>query len=95
MFSPESIVIPPNSQKLLSISIDMEILQPHHYGQLKSCSGLALKHQIYVPAGVIYSDYNGEKKILLYNESSNSYIVNQGSHTVQLVIFELPDCNIT
>ena len=38
-----------------------------HYGRLASKSGLAMKHQIHVGAGVIDPDYIGEVKVLLFN----------------------------
>ena len=45
--SAENVTIPPHSQALIRTMIAMEI-PSSHYGQLKSRSGLALKHNIHV-----------------------------------------------
>ena len=59
--------LPPHSQMLLVTGLSVEIPQMC-FGQLKSRSGLALKHNVHVKAGTIDSDYRGELKVLLSNE---------------------------
>ena len=91
IYSAQSISIPPKSQLLIHTKIAIE-LPDNHYGQLKSRSGLAFKHQIHVQAGVIDSDYRGEVKVLLSNESNIPFQVTTGSRIAQLLILTLPEC---
>ncbi len=60
------------TQHLLHTKLAFEILESH-YGQLKSCSGLDFKNYIQVQAGPIDSDCRGELKVLLSNESDESF----------------------
>ena len=82
--------IPPHSQKLINTGIAVEI-PSGHFGQLKSRSGLALKHNIHVAAGTIDSDYRGELKVLLSNESSVPFEIKKHTRIAQLIIFQLPE----
>ena len=84
LYSSESGVIPPYSQLLVYMNIALE-LPENHYGQLKSRSGLALKHNIHVQAGVIDSDYCGEIKIILSNESSIPFDISKNAKIAQLL----------
>ena len=68
----------------------MEIPQ-QHFGMLKSRSGLALKNNIHVHAGIIDADYRGEIKVLLSNQSHEEFTVHPGMRIGQLIIFKLPD----
>ena len=81
--------IPPHSQMLLATGLCIEIPQTC-FGQLKSRSGLALKHNVHVKAGTIDSDYRGELKVLLSNESSNDFKIPKHTRIAQLIIFEIP-----
>ena len=75
-------------QKLIYTDISMEI-PPGHYGQLKSQSGIALKHRINIGAGVIDSDYRGEVCILLENHDKNDFEIKVGDTRIaQLLILE-------
>lgn len=44
-----------------------------HYGQLKSRSGLCVKHQLNVNAVVIDSDFCGKIEVVLANEPDKDY----------------------
>ena len=93
LYSSESITINPKSQALIKTDIAIQ-LPPNHYGQIKSRSGLALKHRIHVQAGVIDSDYRGNIKILLSNESNIPYRVDLGSRIAQMIVLSLPICTL-
>ena len=93
IFSSEQIVLNPHQQHLVKTDIAVE-LPDHHYGQIKSRSGLAFKHQIHVKAGVIDSDYRGEIKVLLSNESNKSFTVSPGTRIAQMLILQLPTCTL-
>lgn len=57
-------------------------------GQVRSRSGLALKHGVVVfnSPGTIDSDYRGEVKIILMNFGDKDFIINHGDRIAQLVI---------
>lgn len=64
--------------------------------QIRSRSGLALKHGIIVlnAPGTIDSDYRGEIGVVLFNSNKeNSFIVNPGERIAQMVIakYEKPE----
>jgi dUTP pyrophosphatase len=56
--------------------------------QVRSRSGLALKHGIFAlnAPGTIDSDYRGEVKIILANFGKESFEINRGDRIAQLVI---------
>lgn len=82
--SNEDTVIEPHSNKLVSTGISLHV--PDTYvGLLWSRSGLSAKYGIEVGAGCIDSNYRGEVKVLLYNHSDKSFIVNDGDRIAQLL----------
>ena len=89
IYSSENKDIPPNTQSLIHINLAFEIPESY-YGQLKSRSGLAFKHNIHVQAGTIDSDYRGEVKVLLSNESDKTFSVTKGMRIAQIIIYKLP-----
>ncbi len=56
--------------------------------QIRSRSGMTLKHGIVVANGVgtIDSDYRGEIKVILYNQSKHDYTITPGERIAQMVI---------
>ena len=63
----DRVVIEPYTQKLIGTGLSFEISEGY-YLQLKSRSGLAVKQNLHVGAGVIDADYRGEVHILLINQ---------------------------
>jgi dUTP pyrophosphatase len=62
---------------------------PHGYeGQVRSRSGLALKHGVAVlnSPGTIDSDYRGELAVVLVNHGETPFVVSRGMRIAQLVI---------
>lgn len=57
-------------------------------GQVRSRSGLALKHGVIVlnSPGTIDADYRGEIKVILANLSSDDFVISFGMRIAQLVI---------
>ncbi|MEL6711623.1 MAG: dUTP diphosphatase [Pseudomonadota bacterium] len=83
----EKITILPGEKKLISSGIAIEI-PDNCEAQIRSRSGFASKFGIIVlnaPA-TIDSDYRGEIKILLFNCSKESFILEQHMRIAQLVI---------
>ncbi|CAN5512809.1 dUTP diphosphatase [soil metagenome] len=85
--SKEVIHISPGAVSIIPTNIILEI--PSGYeGQVRSRSGLALKHSVAVlnSPGTIDPDYRGEIKVLLINHGTGSFAVNFGDRIAQLVI---------
>ena len=84
-YSPSDYLICPLSQ--IQIPTQIKIRVPlGHCGRLASKSGLAMKHQIHVSAGVIDPDYTGEVKVLLFNVGRHYYLVRRGDPIAQLIL---------
>ncbi len=66
----ENVIIPHNTEKLISTGTYMAIPNGY-YGKIESRSSIASKMNCHVGAGVIDADYRGEIKVLLCNRSSN------------------------
>ena len=76
-YSPSDCLIHPLSQ--VQIPTQIKIRVPlGHYGRLASKSGLAMKNQMHVGAGVIDPDYTGEVKVLLFNAGRHYYLIKEG-----------------
>ena len=56
-----------------------------HYGRIAGFSGLALKREIGVDAGVIDSDFRGIVAVVLFNHSKSPYEVNVGDCIAQMI----------
>jgi dUTP pyrophosphatase len=89
LYSSETVTIPPLSQHLLQTGISMEI-PPHHFGKLEIRSGLAMRNQLDITAGVIDNDYRGEVKIILRNNGNKEFNVKQGDRIAQMLILPQP-----
>ena len=63
-------------------------LPPGYEAQVRTRSGLALKHGITVlnSPGTIDADYRGEIGVLLINLSDRDFVVNDGERIAQMVI---------
>ncbi len=76
--------IPPQSRKAISLGFNIAI-PPGLYGCIAPRSGLALKHNVDVAAGVIDPDYRGEVKVLLVNSSQKQFKIQDGDKIAQLI----------
>lgn len=56
------------------------------YGRMASRSGLSVKNDLEVGAGVIDSDYRGEIKVILRNHSDKDFQIKVGDRVAQLII---------
>ena len=72
------------SQHLVKTDIAVKIPDTH-YGRIAPRSGLALKSQIGVGAGVVDSDYRGEVGVLLINHGSKDFHIQKGDRIAQLI----------
>jgi len=89
LYSSEFRVIPKKKVGLVSTGLAMEI--PFGWkGEIYSRSGLASKG-IWVAnqPGKIDSDYRGEIKVILYNNTHNDFFVNAGDRIAQFEVNEV------
>lgn len=83
----EPLVLKAHQRVLLSTGVAFSIPAGLE-GQVRSRSGLALKHGIAVlnSPGTIDADYRGEIKVILANFSSEDFVITFGMRIAQLVI---------
>lgn len=75
--------------KIKLISTGLFIALPLGYeAQIRSRSGMTLKHGVVVANGIgtIDCDYRGEIQVILINLGENDYIINPGERIAQMVI---------
>ena len=77
-------MIPPNSRKTVGLGFSIAVPEGL-YGRIAPHSGLALKYQIDVAAGVIGPDYRGEVKVLLVNSSQKRFEIKERDGIAQIV----------
>lgn len=83
----EPLVIPPGGIALVPTALAIAL--PDGYeAQIRSRSGLALKHGIFClnSPGTIDSDYRGEIKVILANAGSVAFTIERGMRIAQLVV---------
>ncbi len=83
----EDCAIPPGARQFLPCGFSLAI-PPGYEGQVRSRSGLALKHGVAVlnAPGTIDSDYRGEVGVVLINHGDQPFVVSRGMRIAQLVI---------
>ena len=74
-YSPSDYIMPPCSHLQIPTQIKIPL---GHYGRLASKSGLSMKHQVHVGAGVTDPNYTGEVKVLLINAASCCHYIKRG-----------------
>jgi dUTP pyrophosphatase len=89
--SVEEITIGPGNHAVVDLGFRME-LPPGWEMQVRSRSGLAAKHGIFVlnSPGTIDSGYRGPCKVILQNMQTRSYTVKVGERIAQFVIKRAP-----
>tara|TARA_B100000674_G_scaffold414274_1_gene363105 strand:+ start:157 stop:654 length:498 start_codon:yes stop_codon:yes gene_type:complete len=96
--STDTVIIPPHSNAVVGTGIRLELPQ-HMYATIESRSGLAFAkgpirdgHQTHrgVTAfrGIIDSDYRGEIKVLLFNNSPETATIIKGSRVAQMIFHQ-------
>ncbi len=79
--------IAPGARQFVPCGFSLAI-PPGYEGQVRSRSGLALKHGIAVlnSPGTIDSDYRGELAVVLINHGEDPFVISRGMRIAQLVI---------
>ena len=86
--SAESGLIFPGSGRIFKTGLRIAI-PCGSVGIVKARSGLSIKHDIEIGAGVIDSGYRGEVAVKLYNFGGTIYTVNVGDRIAQLLIMPI------
>lgn len=83
----EPVVLKPHQRVLVSAGVAFAIPAGFE-GQVRSRSGLALKHGIAVlnSPGTIDADYRGEIKVIVANHSDEDFVITFGMRIAQLII---------
>lgn len=86
LMSNEDVTIPPRSIYAVGTGLKMAI-EKGNYGAVCSRSGLALRGIVVNNApGIVDSNYRGEVKVILYNQTDKPFKVCKGDRIAQLVI---------
>jgi len=87
LYSSEQVTIPPNSVKLISTGIAVE-LPDNYWAKIFDRSGNALKRGFIILAGVIDNGYRGEIKVVCLNYTSDPIFISEGDKIAQMVLFK-------
>ena len=74
----------PDSRAVISTGLQMQIPKGY-YGQISPQSGLALKNGIVAFNGTVDSGYLGVVYVLLFNFSSEDFLVEKGNRIAQMI----------
>lgn len=83
----KELLLPPGGRLLIPTGVYLQI-PPGYEGQVRPRSGLAARHGVTIlnSPGTIDSDYRGEVQVIIYNSSSEPYLIAPGSRIAQLII---------
>ena len=84
--------------KVMLVPTDLSVEIPYGYEiQVRPRSGLAAKHGVGVlnSPGTIDSDYRGEIKIILFNFSSEDFVIKRGERIAQMVLAKVYRMDLT
>jgi len=89
--SAESCTIAVNGRKLIKTGIYISGMENTVEAQVRSRSGLALKHGVFVLNGVgtVDADYAGEVGVILYNSGEKPFSIFRGDRIAQLVFNQI------
>ncbi|QLL32253.1 hypothetical protein HG536_0C04220 [Torulaspora globosa] len=90
IYASKHTVIPAQGQGLASTDISFTV-PVGTYGRIAPRSGLAVKHGIQTGAGVVDRDYTGEVKVVLFNHSTEDFVINKGDRIAQLILEKIVD----
>ena len=83
--SAENTIIKAGTRKI--VKTDLSIAVPErHYGRVAPRSGLAFKKGIDIGAGVIDADYTGPLGLVLCNNGTEDFVIEEGDRVAQLLL---------
>jgi dUTP pyrophosphatase len=94
LHASHSVIIPVGEHRLIKTGIAIE-LPPSFEMQIRSRSGLALKHGIQAHFGTIDHDFRGEIGVILFNFGSQPFKVEKDDRIAQAVIAKFEKAKFT
>ena len=85
LYALQDCTVPPRGNALCGTGVAVEI-PLGYYGRIAPRSGLSVKTSLVVNAGVIDSDYRGERKVVFNNFTDAAVKLNRGERVAQLVL---------
>jgi dUTP pyrophosphatase len=85
LFSTDAVTLGPGDLVCVPTGIAIRV-PPGTYGRIAPRSGVTVKHNVHVAAGVIDEDYTGEIKVVLCNNSKNKVEFSAFERIAQLVL---------
>jgi len=93
IYSNQEVVIPSNSRKLISTGISISWDNSHFYMRIAPRSGLSVKYNIDIGAGVVDYDYRGEIFVcFINNDLHKSYTIQKGDRIAQMIPTKIEKC---
>lgn len=87
LYSVEDMVIASEDSAIVPTGWKMSV--PFGYEiQIRSRSGLAAKHNVFVlnSPGTVDANFRGEVKVILYNEGKSPFVLKKGDRIAQMVV---------
>ena len=93
--SRTDMLLEPRTTSLIPTGLFLEI-PPGYEAQIRSRSGLALKHGLSLPnaPGTIDAGYRGEVGVIMYNRGDEPIEIRRGDRIAQMVIAKLPEVEL-
>ena len=88
-------VLAPGTTSLVPTGLFLE-LPVGYEAQIRSRSGLALKHDLSLPnaPGTVDAGYRGEVGVIIYNRGKGEFRIARGDRIAQMVIAKLPEVEL-
>ena len=84
----EPLTVQPMERVLVPTGLAIELPGAHSVALVYARSGLSIKHGLCMAngVGVVDSDYRGELRVALFNESDTDYTIHDGDRIAQLMV---------
>jgi dUTP pyrophosphatase len=89
LYSSVDLLIPSNTRKLVSTGISIAWNgddEKNYYLRIAPRSGLSVKNNIDIGAGVVDYDYRGELFVCFINNGNSDYSINKGDRIAQAIL---------
>ena len=90
LYSLNECTVQAKCRKLINVGFKIKI-PPGYYGRVAPRSGLASKKCIDIGAGVIDADYRGVVYVLVINNGTDDFIIQQHDRIAQLIIEKIAE----
>ena len=94
LFADETVEVLSNARALISTGLQMQIPKGY-YGQISPWSGLALKNGVVAFNGTVDSGYLGVVCVILFNFSSEDFLVEKGNRIAQMIFKKCEDVSFS